>query len=230
MVRNLILALLFGAVLCATEPGRTPILIELFTSEGCSSCPPADRLLEQLDPRAVVLSEHVDYWDHLGWKDEFSSHAFTQRQEDYVRQLHLDGPYTPEMVVDGTVEFNGSDSVRASQEISNAAERPKATVRIDRTAKGLQVDVADAPHSGVVFLALADSTGESQVSAGENKGRKLHYVAVVRSLRKLGSVKKGGAFSQAIALPGPAQRVVVFVQESGQGAVDGAAVWAQKAM
>lgn len=227
MFRNLTLALLCGAVLCATEPARAPILVELFTSEGCSSCPPADRLLQQLDPQTVVLSEHVDYWDHLGWKDEFSSHAFTQRQEDYVRQLHLEGPYTPEMVVDGTVEFIGSDTARARQEISKAAQRPKAAVRIHKTATGLQVDITDAPHSGTVLLALADNTAQSQVSAGENKGRKLEYVAVVHRLRKLGSVKKGGAFSQAIDLPGPAQRVVVFVQESDQGAVDGAAVWAQ---
>jgi len=226
VLRNLVPAFLCGAVLCAIEPVRAPILVELFTSEGCSSCPPADRLLEQLDPQAIVLSEHVDYWDHLGWKDPFSSHAVTQRQETYGRQFSLQGVYTPEMVIDGAAEFNGSDSGRALQELSKAARRPKASVRISRTPAGLQVDVADAPRSGNVFLALAESAAASQVAAGENNGRRLHHVAIVRSMRKLGSVKKGGAFSQVVELPGPSQRVVVFVQESNQGAVSGAAVWA----
>ena len=225
MLRNLIFLGVCGAVLSATEPARVPVLVELFTSEGCSSCPPADRILEQLDPQVVILSEHVDYWDHLGWKDRFSSHAVTQRQEDYARLLHLDGPYTPQMVVDGTTEFNGSDGARARQVLTAEAQRPKAAVRIARTASGLQVDVTGAPHSAGVYLAIADNAAESQVGAGENHGRLLHHVAILRTLRKLGSVKKGGAFSQLVEAPGPAQRAVVFVQESDLGAIEGAAVW-----
>ncbi|SPE43469.1 conserved exported hypothetical protein [Candidatus Sulfopaludibacter sp. SbA3] len=227
MLRNLVIALLCVAAVYATEPARQPVLVELFTSEGCSSCPPADRLLEQLDRQAIVLSEHVDYWNQLGWKDPFSSHAFTQRQEDYGRQLKTQGPYTPQMVVDGATEFLGSDSSRALQELSKAGQRPKAAVHISRTPAGLQVEVADAPHSATVFLALADNSASSQVAAGENNGRRLHHVAVVRSIRKLGAVKKGSGFSQAVALPGPEQRAVVFVQESDQGPIDGAAVWMQ---
>ncbi len=225
MLRNLIFLGVCGAILSATEPARVPVLVELFTSEGCSSCPPADRILEQLDPQAVILSEHVDYWNHLGWKDRFSSHAVTQRQEDYARLLHLDGPYTPQMVVDGTTEFNGSDGARARQVLTAEAQRPKAAVRIARTASGLQVDVTGAPHSAGVYLAIADNSAESQVGAGENHGRLLHHVAILRTLRKIGSVKKGGAFSQLVEAPGPAQRVVVFVQESDLGAIEGAAVW-----
>ncbi len=225
MLRNLVSLIFCGAVLCATEPVRAPVLVELFTSEGCSSCPPADRILEQLDPQVVVLSEHVDYWNHLGWKDRFSSHVFTQRQEDYARLLHLDGPYTPQMVVDGITEFNGSDTARARQALTAAAQRPKAGVRIARTASGLQVEVTGAPHAGGVYLAIADNSAESQVGAGENHGRLLRHVAILRTLRKLGAVKKGGAFSLVVDAPGPSQRAVIFVQEADLGAIDGAAVW-----
>ncbi|MDR3702873.1 MAG: DUF1223 domain-containing protein [Candidatus Sulfopaludibacter sp.] len=225
MLRNLVPLIFCGAVFCATEPTRVPVLVELFTSEGCSSCPPADHILEQLDPQVIVLSEHVDYWNHLGWKDRFSSHAFTQRQEDYARLLHPDGPYTPQMVVDGTTEFNGSDSARARQALTAAAQRPKAAVRIARNGSGLQVDVSDAPHAAGVFLAIADNSAESQVGAGENHGRRLHHVAILRSLRKLGSIKKGGVFSQLVEAPGPSQRAVVFVQEPELGAIEGAAAW-----
>ena len=225
MLRKLVFLAVCGAVLSATEPSRLPVLVELFTSEGCSSCPPADRILEQLDPQVVVLSEHVDYWDRLGWKDRFSSHSVTQRQEDYARLLHLDGPYTPQMVVDGTTEFNGSDGARARQVLTAEAQRPRAAVHIARTAAGLQVDVSGAFHSAGVYLAIADNSAESQVGAGENHGRLLHHVAILRTLRKLGSVKKGGAFSQVVEAPGPAQRAVVFVQEPDLGAIEGAAVW-----
>jgi hypothetical protein len=217
-----------GAVLLSTaaEPTRAPVLVELFTSEGCSSCPPADRLLEQLDARAVVLSEHVDYWDHEGWKDRFSSPTVTLRQQAYGRQFGLDSVYTPEMVIDGSVEFSGGEGARALAEISKAERRKKAEVRVSSTAGGLQVEVSDAPKSADVVLALAEDSGTSQVSGGENSGRRLHHVSIVRNLRKIGSVKRGGSFSRTIELPetGGAQRVVVFLQEPGHGPVYGAAM------
>ncbi len=225
MIRHLVAILSSVFFLSAAKPVRQPVLIELFTSEGCSSCPPADRLLQQLDPHAIVLSEHVDYWNHLGWKDPFSSHAFTQRQEDYGRRLNTQGPYTPQMIVDGTAEFNGSDGPLAAQAIASEGQRPKADVRISSTAAGLQVDVTAAPHAANVYLAIAENAAASQVSAGENKGHKIEHVAVVRSLRKIGSVKKGGAFSQSFPAPGAGQRAVVFVQQPDLGAVEGAAVW-----
>jgi hypothetical protein len=206
--------------------------VELFTSEGCSSCPPADRLLQQLDSRSIVLSEHVDYWDHQGWKDRFSSHAFTSRQESYARLFNLDSSYTPEIVVDGAVEFNGSDSARAAQEIAKAARRPKAQVSLAHLpADGLRIEVDSAPASGDVMLALADPAAQSEVAAGENKGHNLTHVAVVRSLWKVGSVMRRKAFRSEITLPHEtaAQRIVVFVQEDGQARVSGAAMLAPAA-
>src|SRR5208337_4581931 len=122
---------------------RQPVLVELFTSEGCSSCPPADALLEKLDreqpiagAQIIVLSEHVDYWNHLGWTDPFSSAAFSARQETYARRFGLDGPYTPEMVVDGNAECNGSDARKAEAAIRRAIEAPKVGIRMRAAASG----------------------------------------------------------------------------------------------
>ena len=229
MLRNLLVAVSCVVLSAgAANPERMPVLVELFTSEGCSSCPPADRLLQRLDPRTIVLSEHVDYWDQLGWKDRFSSHAFTERQESYARQFGLDGPYTPQMVVDGAAQFSGGDARRADEEIDKAGHRPKADIRIVRTGRGVRVEISGAPNGADVMLALADNAAESQVAAGENKGVDLRHVAVVRSLRKIGSMKRGGAFDREIELPAGAatQRVVVFLQEPSQARVSGAAMLA----
>ena len=231
-MRAALLALV-GCVLAAQQtatPARAPILVELFTSEGCSDCPPADHMLAQLDPHVIVLSEHVDYWDRLGWKDRFSSHEFTLRQEEYARWFHIDGPYTPEMVVDGAAEFVGSNAQRAKDEIAKAGKRPKARVTLQRTADGVQISIADAPGSAAVFLALAEDSADSDVRAGENKGQHLTHVAVLRSLRKIGSVKRGEGFSKTANLPAGAaeQRIIVFLQEGKSGPVTGAAEIARK--
>jgi hypothetical protein len=224
-----LLALVFLSLFSALatgESGRAPVLVELFTSEGCSSCPPADRLLTQLDPRAIVLGEHVDYWDRLGWRDRFSSAAFTERQENYSRKFHLESVYTPEMVVDGAAELNGSDGPKAAEEIARAAQRGKARLQISRTDAGLNVSVEAAPRSSDIFLALADADATTDVGNGENKGRQLHHVAVARSIRKIGSVKRGGGFQKVVELPAGsgAQRIIVFLQDGGSGDVSGAAM------
>jgi len=222
MFRSFLLAAL-GASLAAASAdlSRAPVLVELFTSEGCSSCPPADRLLESLDRQAVVLSEHVDYWDRLGWRDPFSGHANTQRQEAYARGFGIEGPYTPQMVIDGVTEFVGTDARRAMDEIGRARSREKIGVHLARTAAGVQVQIDPAAKAADVWLALADDSGTSQVAAGENQGRSLHHVAILRSLRKIGAVKRGAGFARNIEVPPGAGRVIVFVQESGLGKVYG---------
>lgn len=227
MIRNLLLASL-GIVLAAAgaSPTRASVLVELFTSEGCSSCPPADRLLEKLDPNVIVLSEHVDYWNHQGWTDPYSSPIFSERQRDYGRQFNLDSVYTPQMVVDGSAQFNGSDVRRAAREVADAAGRRKSTLHISRNGAELRVEVDEAIGSADVFMALTQPSGDSRVSGGENRGRRLHHVSIVRSLRKIGSVNRGGVFSRIVRLPGSAsaQRVVVFLQQSGGGRISGAAM------
>ena len=215
-----IIGLTLGAAAGST-PGRAPVLVELFTSEGCSSCPPADRLLEQMDGQAIVLSEHVDYWDRLGWRDPYSSHANTQRQEAYARGFGTQGAYTPQMVIDGAVEFVGNDARRAEEELRRARGREKVGVRVTRVAGGIEVEVEAGAHGGEVMLAVARESGSSQVAAGENAGKRLHHVAMVQSLRKIGSVKKGAGFRQTVEAPGEAERVIAFVQESGMGRVYG---------
>src|SRR5579864_1673908 len=140
MGRTLAVASLVAAAICVsivvaktTEPGlpRRAVVVELFTSEGCSSCPPADELLAHLrqdlsakNIQVIPLGFHVDYWNSLGWKDRFSSAEFTRRQEQYEQSLNVDGPYTPQMVVDGGAEFIGNDADRAQHTIEKEASQP----------------------------------------------------------------------------------------------------------
>src|ERR1035438_2821700 len=174
MFRNLLLAVLGVSLLAAgADSSRAPILVELFTSEGCSSCPPADRLLESLDPQAIVLSEHVDYWDRLAWRDPFSLHANTLRQEAYARGFGIEGPYTPQMVIDGVTEFVGNDARRATLEIERARSREKIGVHLSRTAAGVRVQIDPVAQAADVWLALADKRGSSPGTAGENQGHSL---------------------------------------------------------
>src|SRR5712672_3378806 len=139
-----------GATLWAAgddNPTRIPVLLELFTSEGCSSCPPADRLLEILDQKQpvagselIVLSEHVDYWDRLGWRDPFSSPQYAARQQEYASKFSRDGVYTPQLVVDGRFGFVGSDGREAVSAIQKAIREPKIAIAIANvTRAGNQV-------------------------------------------------------------------------------------------
>jgi hypothetical protein len=223
----------------SVQPARTPVLVELFTSEGCSSCPPADALLAklaELQPVAgvtvIALEEHVDYWDHQGWRDPFSSPDFTARQQRYTESLHVESAYTPQMVIDGHSEFVGNDSQHALHELANAARTVKAPVHLtvrERSADRVSLAVrVDAAASGNVWLAIAETGLASDVARGENTGRNLKHSAVVRKLSAIGSLKSGEAFSAEPAVKLAKQwkpenlRAVVFVQDA-TGKVLGAA-------
>jgi len=222
----------------------SPVLVELFTSEGCSSCPPADKLLQQLDSQPfpgtqlIVLSEHVDYWNHIGWTDPYSGAAFSKRQSAYGNSLRLDSVYTPQMVVDGKDEFVGNSSTDARKFIDLAAASEKIPVRIsgatlEHNVLRAHVETGSLPgakNRADVFVVVALNHAESDVARGENAGRRLTHVAVVRNLVKVGSVESGKVFSQEVSInlpPGTDKanlRLVAFLQEPGPGRVLGVAL------
>lgn len=224
----------------------SPVLVELFTSEGCSSCPPADALLQELDrsqpvagAQLIVLSEHVDYWNRIGWTDPYSSSFFSNRQSAYAGRFGLDSVYTPQMVVDGAAELGGSDPRLASQAIEKARGREKIPVRISALSweeAGVlraHVEAGPLPESAtgrraeVYFVAALDHA-ESQVLRGENQGRRLTHVAVVLSLGKIGTTEKGKGFAGDVRVKLDSRRnladlrVIGFVQQAGTGRVLGA--------
>jgi hypothetical protein len=240
------LTLSVAALVCGAadnSAARVPVLLELFTSEGYSSCPPADRLLQLLDEKQpaagadlIVLSEHVDYWNSLGWKDPFSSSQYTARQQDYSNRYNLDSVYTPQLVVDGRYGFVGSDGHEASSAIQRAIRERKIPITISNVArKGDQVTARiDSPADqdfkgvrGILNVALADNRQESHVARGENAGRSLAHVAVTRVLKQVGTVDLDSASSKEIALPvrpesaASGSRLVVFLQDPKSGHVLG---------
>lgn len=219
---------------------RVPVLVELFTSEGCSDCPPADALLAKLDAsqpvrgvEAIVLSEHVTYWNHLGWRDPFSFQEMTDRQEQYGRQFGLDSSYTPQMVVDGETQFVGGNAAALVTAVTTAAKSRKQPLTIE-DAKWVDGGVefalhADAAKGSKIEAALAIDATHQEVSAGENAGRTLHHVAVVRVIKEFGSdatdgrkLKLSSGHLGKTESAGPV-RLVVFRIDSKSGHVLGVA-------
>lgn len=230
-----------------TSASDVPVLVELFTSEGCSSCPPADVILQRLDSfqpipgaQLIVLSEHVTYWDQLGWKDPNSSPAFTDRQNAYESKLGIQEPYTPQFIIDGDQSVS-LEKLQTLEDALNKAKRdPKIAVRIDSATVDpanptllkthIETDSNPDKRSAEIFLAVALDHVESQVLRGENGGKHLVHVAVVQQLTKIGKLSKGKIFSQDVQLklnPGDDPknlRLVAFVQESGPGKLLGASM------
>jgi len=174
-------------------------VLELFTSEGCSSCPPADNLLPQLaklDDNVIPLSFHVDYWNNLGWEDKFSSAEFTDRQRAYAQQLHLESIYTPQLVINGRYELVGSNRSTAEADIKTVLkEKAELQLNFDEVKKDRQKVKISCHASGEVkdqnvFIALVQKHAETNVRAGENRGTKLSHTNVVRSLTKRPALQK----------------------------------------
>lgn len=218
-------ALVFcGSLLALAE---TPVLVELFTSQDCSDCPPADALLETIDrtqpfpdAQVIVLSEHVNYWNRLGWRDPFSSHAVTERQGFYVSHFDLRSAYTPQAVVDGKRECVGSDRGALSKAIRACARDAKAPIAIAPGVAphtvALSIELSRATRwGGRVYAVFALDSAGTAVRGGENNGRTLHDVAIAGDFQKLGQLNKGEPFSASISTAGrEGRRLIAFAQDS----------------
>lgn len=221
--------------------GQKTVLVELFTSEGCSSCPPADALLRQVNGTQtsegqliVGISEHVTYWNSLGWSDPFSSSAYTDRQDAYSRRFHLDGVYTPQMVINGAEQIVGSDRAALLQAVmKEEAQQSRMALRIlsvEVSRSGLKVHFSasgELPAHGVDLIAvLADDSDRSSVLHGENSGRMLAHVAVARSISRIANMQTAGEGTAQIPIPSSFQasqghHLILFAQTPGNGRVLG---------
>ncbi len=240
--------LLFSLLVSFVHPAPAQIhpsvvLVELFTSEGCSDCPAADDLLRRVSGQITVqnqfvvgLSEHVSYWNRLGWKDPFSSDLYTNRQGDYGRRFRLDSVYTPQMVVNGREQFVGSDRRALEKAFAAEAQHKQIKLRIDsaRMADGSLVfsySASDLPanHGLELVAAFVDDVDSSKVLRGENSGRDLTHVAVARALAAVGPLQEGAQRLVTMPLPPSfasnpetGHHLVLFAQEKGTGAILGA--------
>jgi hypothetical protein len=223
---------------------HAPVLVELFTAEGCSSCPPADALLERLEVQQpvpgvdiIALGEHVDYWDQLGWRDRFSSPQYTARQRAYGFRLKVDDIYTPQMIVDGNDQFVGNDAAHALHAISRSSQTAKIGLALSKpivdgyhvaTTVSLSTPSTTLPKADL-YAALVDPFDTTNVGGGENRGHTLHHVAVVRSLQRIGKLKdlESGPIKAMLTAPATAvpakMRLIVFAQNSGTGPILGVA-------
>ena len=246
-----VLKILGPAILHASQPisaGRTDqhaVLLELFTSEGCSSCPPADAFLKALDDAGhvddveiIAIEEHVDYWNRLGWTDPFSSHNWTERQERYARSFRHDGVYTPQLVVNGRSEVVGSSAREARPRIIEASKSPTAELHLSLASLSSQsaevtVSVENLPpeaHAAELWLAVTERGLASNVLRGENEGRNLTHAAILRSLTHVRARHVDAGIAKAtnnVALDPSWKRenlrFVVFLQEPNTLHIFGAA-------
>lgn len=200
-----------GAQTASATAERSPVVIELFTSEGCSTCPPVDRLLSELEKKQpvpgveiIALEEHVDYWNHDGWEDPFSGQEWTLRQREYVAKFKGDTPYTPQMILNGEKVAGLKNGAQVLEEILQASKEERAEVSIaaagseKNSTPKFEVHVgslqgASAPEKAEVWIAVTEDGLQSDVKAGENNGKTLGHAAVVRSLQKIGTTAKGAA-------------------------------------
>lgn len=223
------LCIMVGLTAAATPTNAAgrPIVVELFTSEGCSSCPPADALLAELaaQPDVLALSLHIDYWDRLGWKDPYSSAEATERQRRYARLLDLGGVYTPQMVVDGRWQAVGSDRSAVENALAKArggrAPVPM-TLALDRGRAQVGLGAGGNAGPAAIWLIGFDRRRVDAIAGGENSGRTLTHVDVVRGFAKIGRFT-GSASTIAVPVPWRADRIAAILQAS-DGRILGAAV------
>ena len=205
-------------------------VIELFTSEGCSSCPAADKLVATVEEQdknepVYILSYHVDYWDQLGWKDRFSDAAFTERQQHYAELLHVNSIYTPQIVVNGQHEFVGSNKAALDKALSASLKdsaREKLSIQ-EKDSNG-KIDVSyetTASSNAEIIINLVQKSAQTNVKAGENDGRQLTHVQIVR--RQITQALSGKNGKTVIDLPleykSNQWEIIAFVQDLHNGRI-----------
>jgi hypothetical protein len=228
-----LVALAAGSSLPAAAQETTPVVVELYTSQGCNSCPPADAFMGELvrQPGVIALSFHVDYWNYLGWHDPFSNKKFTYRQKEYAMSLRQTGVYTPQMVIQGKRGEIGTDRKAVMQAIADARKaKPAATVLLEKLeGSRLRATVSAAAEAkgANIYLALFDRRHATKIPRGENEGKTLTNHHVVREWRKLGQFEGEKAeFSITAASEKGEKRsgAAVIVQQGKGGAILGAAI------
>ena len=223
----------------ASAENRGIAVVELFTSQGCSSCPPADQTLQAIAEVAsksqlpvYVLSFHVDYWNRLGWTDPYSDAAYSQRQRAYAAAAGSDGVYTPQMIVNGSTEFNGSDRKKANKAITSSLSRPslvnvKVAVQRDQAQHSLRIqyELSGNTRGGVLNLAAVQTPKPNAVPRGENSGRDLSHVNVVRAFETIKPQQRAG--TAEIVVPSDVDlsnlSLIAYVQNPETSAILGAA-------
>ena len=241
LIPVLVLLLLFAFIktnkktLSKKIDGRGFVLIELFTSEGCSSCPPADEAVAEIqkkyaDKNILVLCYHVDYWDHLGWKDIFSSHEFTTRQEYYARLFNLGSIYTPQAIVNGAEEFVSSDKIKLTNAIEDQLKQKEESSIKLKAFQNVQgkIDVAysttkDDSNKDELILLLVQKSAANKIGKGENEGRTLHHINIVRnfSVLALSSIEETKTFDIPAGLKKEDVFVAAFIQNKKTGKITG---------
>jgi len=225
------LAASFSVPAAAQE--QSPVVVELYTSQGCNSCPPADALLSELarQPGIVALGFHVDYWNYLGWHDPFSNKKFTYRQKEYAMTFRQTGVYTPQIVVQGRHGEVGSDRKAVMQAIADARKtKPAATVLIEKLAGNrlkATVSAAAEAKGADIYLALFDRRHTTKIPRGENEGKTLTNVHVVREWKKLGQFESEKAEFSIVAASEKGEKrggAAIIVQQPRGGAILGAAI------
>jgi len=213
--------------------GKGFAVIELFTSEGCSSCPPADELVARIQKESAgkpvyILAYHVDYWDHLGWKDQFSSGDFSKRQRDYASYLHLQSVYTPQIVVNGKTEFVGSEEGTLRNAIRTSLEKPASVqlglsvLKSDKNHVSLKYSVEGADKNSVLFIVLLQKHAQTRVMRGENAGHTLSHVQIVSKLQRVSITGASAVVNIAVPKRADNQEIIGFVQNTATGAITGA--------
>lgn len=208
-------------------------LVELYTSEGCSSCPPADQLMEKLQQEnagkpVYVLAFHVDYWNQLGWKDKFSAAEFTARQRQYANWMNLETIYTPQVVINGVSEYVGSNEGPIVKAIDASLNRETDNVltlkgRVDSSKVQVAYEVTGSTKNKVLYLALVQKKASSHVMAGENEGRQLSHVQIVRELIPVDITNKSTTINLPDTLAKEDWELIGFVQNKGNGSITAAA-------